>query len=76
MCACEDSVGVQTSDSLEDSKDKLRRISDFSAQSVEAVELFEEFRVPKSQERQWFYTHKRGLKSWSSQKGQNQGRGL
>jgi hypothetical protein len=40
-----------------------------AARSAEATELFEEFRVPKAQEGQRFYTHRRGLKSWSSQRG-------
>jgi hypothetical protein len=40
-----------------------------AARSAEATELFDEFRVPKAQEGQWFYMHRRGLKSWSSQRG-------
>jgi hypothetical protein len=61
---------------------KLRRNSAFRCtepqlQGVQRPEnSLKEFKVPKAQEGQRFYTHRRGLKSQSSQRKRSEGRGL
>jgi hypothetical protein len=62
--------------------DKLRRNSAFRCmeprlQGVQRPEnSLKEFKVPKAQEGQRFYMHRRGLKSQSSQRKRSEGRGL